>query len=173
VVTGTGALQDGARLGQRGRVGCLQRQQLGESLSVLGPAILERVDGRQRPLVVGQVRGRLAGGRLLAPDAEQVVVQLEGDPERPAERPVRLDDVGVVGREHSPALDGACDERRSLASDHVEIELDRLSAVALRGPDVDELAFAQGEAGLVVQARHGQYLGVAVAEVGEPMERQP
>ena len=43
----------------------------------------------------------------------------------------------------------------------------------LRAPDVHELALAQGEAGLVVQAHQRQHLGVREAELGQPVQCHP
>ena len=84
----------GSRRSRRPRpsVGLGPRVELGQALAVLGAGVLEGVDDRQRLLVVGDV-GRLLAGRLLrAPDAEQVVVELEGEAERPAEAAVARDD---------------------------------------------------------------------------------
>ena len=80
----------------------------------------------------------------------------------------------VVGGEHRAGLDGRRDERRGLAADHVEVQLDGHRLVVVLGrPDVHELALAQRQAGLVVEAHQGQHLGVGEAEVGQPVERHP
>ena len=136
--------------------------------------MLEGVDHGQRLLAAGDV-GRLLAGRLLrAPDAEQVVVELEREPERPAEGAIAGDDVLVVGGEQRAGLDRGGDERRGLAADHVEVELDghrrRPSALVA---DVEVLALAQREAGLVEQAHQAQDLRVGEAEVGQPVEGDP
>ena len=105
-----------------------RRVQLGEAGPILGAGVLVGVDDRQRLLLVGDVRRLLAGRLLGAPDPEQVVVELEGDPERPAEVAVAADDRLVVGREQRAGLDRGRDQRRRLAPDHVEVELDASSA---------------------------------------------
>ena len=98
VVARTEALEDGDRLGDLvpRRVGMVERL---EALAIGGAGALERVDDRQRLLVPREVRRLLAGRLLLAPDAEQVVVELERETERPAEAAVALDDRLVVGGE--------------------------------------------------------------------------
>ena len=91
-VAGAGPLEDRDDLGDVARaVGSAVAVERGEPLAVLGAGVLEGVDHRQRLLVAGDV-GRLLAGRLLgAPDPEQVVVELEREPERPAERPIAGD----------------------------------------------------------------------------------
>ncbi len=42
----------------------------------------------------------------------------------------------------------------------------------LRGPDIHELALAQGQAGLVVEAHQAQHAGVVEALIGEAVQRQ-
>src|SRR4051812_10891646 len=69
------------------------------AVTIARGGVLERVEGGQRLLVVGAVARLLAGAPLPAPDAEEVVVELERDPERPAEPPVAPDDRLVVGRQ--------------------------------------------------------------------------
>jgi hypothetical protein len=132
---------------------------------------LQRIDQRQRLLVLGQVRGFLARRLLVAPDAEQVVVDLERDTERPAKAAVGVDDVRIVARQQGSGLDGGRDQRRSLAADHVEVEVDRQHLIVLGAPDVHELAFTQREARLVVEAHQGQHLGVGEPELAQPVER--
>ena len=112
-------------------------------------------------------------GGLVAPDAEQVVVELEGDAERPPEASVRRDDELVVGREHRSRLRRARDERRGLAADHVEVPVDRPPFVVLGRPDVHELALAEREACLVVEPHEREDLGVGEALLGQPVERHP
>ena len=121
----------------------------------------------------GDVGRLLAGRELRAPDAEQVVVELERDAEVPAERPVAGDDVLVLGREHRAGLDRGGDQRRRLAPDHVEVQLDRQAVVVLGHPDVEVLALAQRDARLVVQAHQPEHGPVGEAEVGQAMERDP
>ncbi len=60
--------------------------QLEEAFAILGAGVLDRVEHRQGLLLVRHVGGGLAGRLLGAPDAQQVVVELERDAERPAER---------------------------------------------------------------------------------------
>ena len=81
---------------------------------------------------MGDVRGFLAGRLLGAPDPEQVVVELEGEPERPAEAAIAGDHVLVVGREQGAGLDRGGDERGGLAPDHVEVAVDRHQLVRAR-----------------------------------------
>ena len=104
---------------------------------------------------------------------EQVVVELEREPERPAERPVAGDHLVVVGREQRAGLDRGGDQRRRLAADHVEVELDRHQLVRFARRDVDVLALAQRDARLVVQAHQAEDLRVAEAEVRQAVERDP
>ena len=100
VVAGAGPLEDRDDLGDLvGASGPDRAYSAASALAVLGPGVLAGVDDRQRLLAVGDVRRLLAGRLLRAPDAEQVVVELEGEPERPAEAAVAGDDLLVVGRE--------------------------------------------------------------------------
>ena len=138
-----------------------------------GPACSQGVDDRQRLLVPREVRGLLAGRLLPAPDPQDVVVELEGEPQRPAEGLVARDDVLVVGGQEGAGLDACRDEGRRLAPDHVEVEVYRHRGVVLAGPDVDVLALAERQAGLVVEAHQAQHLCVAEAELGQPVERDP
>ena len=102
---------------------------------------------------------------------EQVVVELEGEAERPAERPVPGDHGLVVGGQQGAGLDRGGDQRGGLAPDHVEVELDRHERLGFAHRDVDVLALAQRQAGLVEQAHQAQHLGVGEAEVGQSVER--
>ncbi len=104
---------------------------------------------------------------------EQVVVDLEREPERPAEAPVARDDLVVVGRQQGASLDRGRDQGRGLAADHVEVELDRHRLVRRGRRDVEVLALAQLHARLVVEAHQAQDLGVAEAEVGQSVQRDP
>ena len=81
--------------------------------------------------------------------------------------------VVVVGGEQRAGLDRGRDQRRGLAADHVEVELDGHRVVRRGRRDVDVLALAQRDAGLVVQAHQAQDLGVAEAEVGQAVEGDP
>jgi hypothetical protein len=145
----------------------------GEALAVLGAGVLERVDHRQRLLVAGDV-GRLLAGRLLgAPDAQRSSLSWNAIPQRPAERPVAPDDLFVVGRQERAGLDRGGDQRRGLAADHVEVQLDRHQLVRLARRDVDVLALAQRDARLVVEAHQPEDLRVAEAQLREPVERDP
>ena len=129
------------------------------------------VDQRQRLLARGDVGRLLAGAGLVAPDAEQVVVELEGQAQRPAEAAVGGDDRLVVGGQHGAGLGRAGDERGGLAADHVEVVVDRHPLVVLGRPDVHELALAQRQAGLVVEAHQAQDARVVEAFLGQPVER--
>ena len=102
---------------------------------------------------------------------EQVVVELERHAQRPAEAAVGVDDGLVVGGQHGAGLHRCRDQRSGLAADHVEVEVDRQTVVVLGAPDVHELALAQREARLVVQAHQRQHLGVREAQIGQPVER--
>ncbi len=171
VVARTDALEDLDDLGQLGRRGLRLRVDLEQPSPVLGAGVLDRVDDRQGLLLVRDV-GRLLAGRLLgAPDAQEVVVDLEGEPQGPAEPAIAGDDRLVVRREEGAGLDRAGDERRRLAPDHVEIGLDGHQLVRFARRDVDVLALAQREARLVVQAHQPQDLGIGKAEIGQPVER--
>ncbi len=119
---------------------------------------------------MGDVRRLLAGRLLRAPDAQEVVVQLERKPERPAEGAVAGDDGLVIRRQEGPGLDRRRDERRGLAADHVEVQLDAHQRIGRAGGDVDVLALAQGEAGLVVQAHEPEDRAVREAEIRQAME---
>ena len=116
------------------------------------------------------VRRLLAGRCLIAPDAQQVVVELEGDAQRPAEAAVGADDGGIVGGEHGAGLDRARDERRGLAADHVEVLVHRRPLATTGVADVEVLALAQREARLVVQAHQVQHGLGGEAQVGQPVQ---
>jgi hypothetical protein len=91
----------------------------------------------------------------------------------PSRRPVAGDHLVVVGGEERAGLDRGGDQGRRLATDHVEVEVDRHQLVRLARRDVDVLALAQRDAGLVVQAHEAQDLGVAEAEVAQAVEGHP
>ncbi len=76
----------------------------------------------------------------------------------------------IVGRQHRAGLHRCGDQGGRLASDHVEVEVDRQALVVLGAPDVHELALAQRQAGLVVEAHQGQHLGVREAELGQSVQ---
>ena len=63
---------------------------------------------------------------------EQVVVELEREPERPAEGAVAGDHLVVVGGEQRAGLDRGGDQGGGLAADHVEVQLDRHQLVVTR-----------------------------------------
>jgi hypothetical protein len=65
------------------------------------------------------------------------------------------------------------DERRGLAPDHVEVGVDRHDLVRLARGDVDVLALAQGQTGLVVQAHQPQDLAVGESELRQSMQGDP
>src|SRR4029078_7309246 len=90
--------------------------------------VLEGVDDGQRLLLARHVRGFLAGRELRAPDAEEVVVELERDAEVPAEGAVALDDRLVVRCQDRAGLDRGGDEGRGPAPEHVEVQLARDAA---------------------------------------------
>ena len=85
-LAGAGAVEDRDDLERRRpRVGSAIRYRAGQPLAVGRERVLERVQHRQRLLVAGEVGGDLAGLLLEAPDAQQVVVELEREAQRPAE----------------------------------------------------------------------------------------
>ncbi len=145
----------------------------GQAGAIVGRPVLEGVEHRQRLLVAGEIGGLLAGLLLLAPDPEQVVVDLERDPQRPAEPAVARDDLVVVGGQQRPRLDRRRDQGGRLAPDHVEVEVDGHRLVGRGAGDVEVLALAQHHARLVVQAHQPQDLLVREPEVRQPMERDP
>ena len=151
-------------------VGSLPARSVGESLAILGTGVLRGVDHRQGLLVVDDVRRFLAGRLFRAPDAEQVVVELEGQAERPAEGAVAGDDRLVGGGQQRAGLDRGGDEGRRLAPDHVEVEIDADELVRAAHRDVDVLALAQRQARLVEEAHQAQDRAVGEAEVGQPVE---
>ena len=123
--------------------------------------------------MLGEV-GRLLAGRLLAaPDPQQVIVELEGEAQGPPELPVAGDHRLVVRGEQRAGLDARGDQRRGLAPDHVEVQVDRHGRLVLARPDVDVLAFAEREAGLVVQPHQPEHLRVGEAERRETVQRDP
>ena len=73
--------------------------------------------------------------------------------------------------QHGARLDRSGDEGRRLAADHVEVQLHGHRLGALAGPDVEVLALAQRQAGVVVEAHQSQDLGVGEAQVGEAVQR--
>ena len=116
--------------------------------------------------------GRFLAGRLLrSPDPEEIVVELEGEAERPAEPPVAGDD-RIVGRgEERAGLDRGGDERRRLAPDHVEVEVNAHEFVRCARRDIDVLALTQGQAGLVVEAHQPEHGRIREAQIGQAVER--
>ena len=154
-------------------VGSASRYRAASRSRSAGIGVLERVQHRQRLLVAGDVGRHLARLLLEAPDAQQVVVELEREAQRPAEPAVARDDLVVVRGEDRAGLDRARDQRRGLAADHVEVELDGHRVVRRRRRDVDVLALAQRDARLVVQAHQAQDRPVREAEVGQPVEGDP
>ena len=86
---------------------------------------------------------------------------------------VAPDDLVVVGRQQRAGLDRGGDQRRGLAADHVEVELDRHQLVRLARRDVDVLALAERDARLVVEAHQPEDLRVAEPQLGQPVERDP
>ena len=84
VLAGAGPLEDRHDLGDlRGRPVRRRVERL-QPRPVLGAGRLVGVDDRERLLAVGDVRGLLAGRPLRAPDAEQVVVELEREARAPS-----------------------------------------------------------------------------------------
>ena len=106
---------------------------------------------------------------MLAPDPEQVVVELESDAERPTEGAIAGDHRLVAGRQDGPGFDRGGDKGRRLAPDHVEVEFHGHRLGALAGPNVEVLAFTQRQAGVVVKTHQPQNLGVGEAELGQAM----
>ena len=95
---------------------------------------------------------------------------------RPSAQPnaaVAGDDVLVLGREDGARLDRGGDEGRGLAPDHVEVEVDAHQLVRRAHRDVEVLALAQREAGLVEEAHQAQDGPVREAEVGQAVEGDP
>src|SRR3990170_7829765 len=170
VIMSTRALEDLDDLGYRIGRWFAVRIERREACAVPGTRMLEGIDDRQRLLAARHICRLLAGRLFLTPDPEQVVVDLEREPEVPAERSVATDDVFVVRRQERPGLDRGGDERRRLAADHVEVQLDGPHLVRLARCDVDVLALAQRDARRVVQAHETEDLVVAEAHVGQPMQ---
>src|SRR3990170_2805007 len=170
VIMSTRALEDLDDLGYRIGRWFAVRIERREACPVPGTRMLEGVDDGQRLLAARHICRLLAGRLFLTPDPEQVVVDLEREPEVPAERSVATDDVFVVRRQERPGLDRGGDERRRLAADHVEVQLDGPHLVRLARCDVDVLALAQRDARRVVQAHETEDLVVAEAHVGQPMQ---
>ncbi len=154
-------------------VGAVFSVQVRQPLAIRRRGVLERVQDRQRLLVARDVRRHLAGLLLQAPDAEQVVVELEGEPKRPAEAPVAGDHGLVVGREQRTGLDRGADQGRGLAPDHVVVQLDGHRLIGRGRGDVDVLALAQHHARLVVEAHQAQDLRIAEAQVRQAVQRHP
>ena len=78
-----------------------------------------------------------------------------------------------LGRQQGAGLDRGRDQGRRLAPDHVEVELDAHRRVRGAQRDVDVLALAQRQAGLVVEAHQAQDRPVGEAEVGQAVEGDP
>ena len=93
--------------------------------------------------MAGEIGGLFPCRRLVAPDAEKVVVDLEGEPERPAEVAETTNDLLVVTRENRTRLDGSGDEGGGLAADHLKVVLNALHLCACTRGDVDELPLAE------------------------------
>src|SRR5688500_17712034 len=118
VLAGAAAFEDPDDLGHVGRGGVAQGIQLAKAVAVLGAGVLHGVDHREGFLAPGNIRGLLAGALFLAPDPQQVVVELEGDAQGPTERAVAADDLIVAGGEEGACLDRGGDEGGGLAADH-------------------------------------------------------
>ena len=99
VVLRPDALEDGLHLlyfvGRGFGIGL--RKDGSQSLVVGACGLRDGVDERQRLLARDDVRGLLAGAGLVAPDTQQVVVELEGQAQCPAEAAVGRDDGLVIG----------------------------------------------------------------------------
>jgi hypothetical protein len=154
-----------ARRRQRGR----RREEGGE----LGPrarrGLLERDDDREGLLALHQVvhlelAGALGGG----PDPEKVVVRLERLAEVVAEARERLADLRVLGRQHGGTLGARGDERAGLLRGHGPVALHGDVGPVLEA-DVQELPFADADAGLVGQAREVEDPVGGEAPLAEPL----
>ena len=97
----------------------------------------------QRFLMSGQIRCLFPSGRLVAPNAEEIVIDLEGKAEGPAEIAESSDDLLVVAGEDRTRLYGARDEGCSLAADHFKVVFNALHLSARTRGDINELPLAE------------------------------
>ena len=157
------------------RRGRRRRRRLAEARAVLGAGVLEGVDDRQRLLAVGEVRRLLAGRLLRAPDPEQVVVELEGEPERPAEAAVAGDDrprrrwpAARRPRSRPRSAPRSCARScRSRARRVIELVRARSSRCRCTGPRTGRGRSRRTGASGAAPSRPEK------PEVGQPMERDP
>ena len=150
--TASRAPQSTSRRAEPGDVALVEirRADGGEQTCVLRSDELPRQSQQHRRLALAQVLAdRLAGRGLVAEDAEQVVTQLEGLAERPAEGAEGLDEVGVGAGEDRAEVQGALDGVRArLVPGDEEGAFDGQGAPA-RAHDVEVLAHHQLRAQLV------------------------
>ena len=135
--------------------------------------VLQRPDQRQGLLPLPDVAGLRLSRLGRGPEAAlHVVGHLEGEAQVVAEVAERLDRVRVVGGEDGAGLDGGAHQRGRLLPDHREVFLDR-DVVATLEADVHELALAERQARLVVDAHEGEDPRLAEAVGKEPVQREP
>src|SRR6478672_7105676 len=170
VVAGADPLEDGHDLRDLVVGRARELVQLEQAGTILGTGVREGVDDRKRLLAVRDVAGCLPRGLLTAPDAQQVVVELERDAEGPPEGVIAGDDGLVVRCEQRAGLDRRSDERRGLSADHVEVRIDAHGRVRPRGRDVEVLTLAERETRLVVEAHEPKHLPVGEPELREPVQ---
>ena len=93
--------------------------------------------------MAGEIGGLFPGGRLIAPDAEEVVVDLEGEPKRPAKVAEAANNFLIVAGQDRTRFDGSGDQGGGLATDHLKVVLNALHLRACACGNVDELPFAE------------------------------
>jgi len=107
------------------------------------------VEHRQRLLLAQDVAGRgLAGHGLVAPDAQNVILELERQPQRRAVAPIGVHGRGWRASDQRADLRRGGQQRTGLATDHRQIFVKRHLLAVLEG-HVEELAFRQRHAHLI------------------------
>src|SRR6266851_4739554 len=155
-----------------GRERCRRLEQCSELRPEPRRGLLAGDDNRQPLLALHEVVNlELPGALGRGPDAQQVVVGLEGLAEVIAEPSEGLAHARIVGREHGRALGAGRDERAGLLRGHRPVALDRDVGPALEA-DVEELPLADPHAGLVDEAREVEDPPGREATLAQPLDRE-
>ena len=93
--------------------------------------------------MAGEIGGLFPGARLIAPDAEEVIVDLEGESKRPTKVAEAANDLLIVAGKNGARFNGSGDESGGLATDHLKVVLDALHLRACACCNINELPFAE------------------------------
>src|SRR5688500_8247177 len=148
----------------------LARVDLAQSSPVGISSVRQRPHHREGLLALPDVaRLRLARLRGCPEAALDVIGHLEGHAEVVAEPTVGLHDFFIIGGEDGSRLDRCAEQGGGLLADHLEVGLDADLILPLEG-DVQVLALAQRQAGLVVDAHQPEDTVVAEPVLEEPIQ---